>query len=961
MAEPNYEDVFKNLPGSYLVLEPSLRIVAASDAYLKATSSVRSELVGHFLFDVFPRNHEYPSVDAVRETRASIERVLQGRVADSLAVQRDDIRRPESEGGGFETQYWSSSNSPVLGADGSVTYIIHGVENVTEVVLLKEQAREQARLMQELRDRVDRSQTDLNARSAEVGEGARQLKLANEQLGRFYEQSLNEVGIQIFDKLSDELRTPLTLILGPLERLLDGPGLDPATRKALGGVQRSARTLQRHVGDLFDIATLNAGQLRLRYVSTDLGSLARRVASYFESVAAERSIHYEVNTPDVLSAEVDTEKIERMLLNVLSNAFKFTPDAGHIRLSLSEGNGRARIQIEDNGPGVPEPLRAIIFERFRQGRDAQAPAHGSTGLGLAIVREFTTLHHGSVSADAAPLGGALFTIELPLAAPIGAQMAEAASPDARSARQVVDELAQREIPSRELPIPSDVEAPHILIVHGHPDVSAFLAESLGRHYWISRASNGRDGVQKALMPDRPDLIIADVTMADMSGPEMVAELRRHGTLEDVPIVMLTAKADDALRLQLLREGIQDYLLKPFSVDELLARVQSLLARWKRTGQRLRQSEERYRTLFNSVDEGFCIIEIIFDDSDKAIDYLFLETNPSFEKQTGLVDVQGKRIRELVPDMEEHWLEIYGKVALTGEPVRFESHAQHLARWFDTYAFRYGDRENRQVAVLFADITERKRTEEALHEADRRKDQFLALLAHELRNPLAPIRNAVQILRMSPAANAPTSQLLPMMERQLAHMARLLDDLLDVSRIANGMIELRKERMDVLQAVQTAVEANKPLIDLKGHQMSMSLPPHPIMLDADPVRLAQVVSNLLNNAAHYSMPGGRIHLSVEPAGREVQVSVKDSGRGIRPDDLENIFGLFVQVGQPFTRREGGLGIGLSLVRTMVDLHGGWVHARSAGLGKGSEFIVRLPIAAEQVQEQTRSRAHAGSRS
>jgi PAS domain S-box-containing protein len=961
MAEPNYENVFKNLPGSFLVLEPSLRIVAASDAYLKATSSVRSDLVGHFLFDVFPRNRDYPSADSVRETRASIERVLQGRVADSMAVQRDDVRRPESGRGGFETQYWSSSNSPVLGPDGSVTYIIHSVENVTELVVLKEQAREQARLMQDLRDRVDRSQTDLNARSRELAEAARELKLANEQLGRFYEQSLDEVKVQFFDKLSDELRTPLTLILGPVERLLDGPGLDPAARKALSGVQRSARTLQRHVGDLFDIATLNAGNLGLRYVSTDLGSLARRVASYFETTAAERSIHYEVNTPDVLPAEVDSEKIERTLLNLLSNAFKFTPDEGHIRLSLTEADGRARIRIEDNGPGVPEPLRAAIFERFRQGEDAAARPLCGTGLGLAIVREFTTLHHGSVSADAAPLGGALFTIELPLAAPTGAQMAEAASPDARSARQVVDDLARREIPSREIPVPSDVEAPHVLIVHDHPDVSTFLAESLGRHYWISRASNGRDGIQKALMPDRPDLIIADVAMTDMSGPEMVAELRRHGTLEDVPIVMLTAKADDALRLQLLREGIQDYLLKPFSVDELLARVQSLLARWKRTGQRLRQSEERYRTLFNSVDEGFSIIEMIFDDSDKAIDYLFLETNPSFEKQTGLVDVQGKRIRELVPAMEEHWLEIYGKVALTGEPVRFESHAQHLARWFDTYAFRYGDRENRQVAVLFADITERKRTEAALHEADRRKDQFLALLAHELRNPLAPIRNAVQILRMSPAANAPTSQLLPMMERQLAHMARLLDDLLDVSRIANGMIELRKERMDVVQAVQTAVEANKPLIDSKGHQMSMSLPPHPIMLDADPVRLAQVVSNLLNNAAHYSMPGGRIHLSVETAGREVHVSVKDSGRGIRPDDLENIFGLFVQVGQPFTRREGGLGIGLSLVRTMVELHGGRVHARSAGLGKGSEFIVRLPIAAEQVQEQPRSRARAGSRS
>jgi PAS domain S-box-containing protein len=950
MAEPNYENLFTNLPGSYLVLEPSLRIVAATTGYLKTTSSTRSDLIGRFLFDIVPQNRLYPSASTIRDTRASIERVLHSRMADSMAVQRVDMRRLESEGGGMETRYWSSSNCPVLGSDGSVAYILHGVENVTELVLFKEQAR----LTQELRERAQNAQADLN-------EAGRQLKLANDQINRLHREGLDEVRRQFFDKLSDGLQAPLMLILGPLERLLDGPGLDPAARKALSGVQRSARALQRHVGDLLDVVNLSAGQMGVRYVCTDLGSLTRRVASYFELAAAERQVRYEVATPDQLRAEVDAEKVERILLNLLSNAFKAAPDAGHVRLSLSELGGLARLRVEDNGPGVPEPLRAGIFERFRNGEGTSARPLGGTGLGLAIVREFATLHGGRVEVDASPLGGALFAIELPLAAPAGAPVAEERFTDNQAARQVASELAKREIPSREIPVPADVEAPHILIVHEHPDVSAFLAESLGRHHWISRASSGREGIQKALMPDRPDLIIADVAMADMSGPEMVAEVRRHGTLEDVPIIMLTAKADDALRLQLLREGIQDYLLKPFSVDELLARVQSLLARWKRTGQRLRQSEERYRTLFNSVDEGFCIIEMIFDDSDKAIDYLFLETNPSFAKQTGLGDVQGKRIRELAPEISNQWLDVYGQVALTGKPVRFESHAEHLARWFDTYAFRYGDRENRQVAVLFNDITQRKRTEEALLEADRRKDQFLALLAHELRNPLAPIRNAVQILRMAPAANGPASQLLPMMERQLAHMARLLDDLLDVSRIANGMIELRKERMDVVQAVQTAVEANAPLIDSKGHQMSMSLPPYPIMVEADPVRLAQVVSNLLNNAAHYSTPGGRIHLSVEHAGPEVHVSVKDNGRGIRPDDLENIFGLFVQVGQPFTRREGGLGIGLSLVRTMVDLHGGRVHARSAGLGKGSEFIVRLPIAAEQVHEQPRSRAHAGSRS
>jgi PAS domain S-box-containing protein len=476
---------------------------------------------------------------------------------------------------------------------------------------------------------------------------------------------------------------------------------------------------------------------------------------------------------------------------------------------------------------------------------------------------------------------------------------------------------------------------------------------------VSRAFDGQEAVRKALLPDRPDLIIADIMMPGMSGDVMVDELRRHGALADIPIVMLTAKADDALRLRLLRRGVQDYLQKPFPVEELLLRVQMLLAECKRLKE-LRESEERYRTLFDSIDEGFCIVRMLFDESDKAIDYRFVKTNAAFEQQSGMFDVQGKRMRELVPNIEDEWFETYGKVALTGEPSRFDIRSELLERWFNAFAFRYGPAEQRQVAILLKDITASKQSEETLREADRRKDQFLALLAHELRNPLAPIRNAVQILRLSPAAQAmPASQLLPMMERQLAHMARLLDDLMDVSRIANGKIELRKERVDMAQAVQAAVEANKPLIEAMGHQISVSLPPQPVMLVADPVRLAQIVSNLLNNAANYSASGGRIALSVQREDSEVRLSVKDSGVGISAKDLDKVFGLFVQVGSPFTRPQSGLGIGLSLVRTLVDMHGGRVEALSEGPGKGSEFIVRLPVVTEKGRAGLRSFSRAGS--
>jgi PAS domain S-box-containing protein len=905
MAEPDYKALFENLPGLYLVLDPNLRVVAASNAYLQATLTDRASILGQPL----PCTPKVPSADA--NSRASLNRVLATGKADSMEVQRHEFGRPEAEGGGFVVRYWSPTNSPILNPDGSVAYIVHRIEDVTEFV----------------KPGKENPETD-------------------------------ELKSRFFAAMTDELSTPLTLVLGPLERL-DSEILDPGLRKVLGGVQRSARTLQRHVGDLLDMLMLEAGHMHVNYVRTDLAALTRLVASFFDTPAADRGLRYELDTPAILQADVDTEKFERILLNLLANAFEFTPDRGHVRLRVAPVDGRVRVEVEDSGPGVPQPMREAIFDRFGQGDGGPQRRQCGTGLGLAIVREFAKLQGGSVAVRESALGGALFTIDLPVSAPDGAHVAGRNLPGAETARHAADEMVPRRIGPDEIPVPRDVGAPHVLIVEDHPEMNAFLAQSLGRHYWVSRAFDGQEAVRKALLPDRPDLIIAEITLPGMSGDAMVDELRRHSSLADVPVVMLTVKADDAMRLRLLRRGVHDYLQKPFPLEELLLRVETLLAERKRMKQLL-ESEERYRTLFNSIDEGFCIVRIIFDESDKAIDYRFIETNASFEQQSGMFDVQGKRMRELVPDMESEWFETYGKVALTGEPSRFDIRSDLLQRWFNAFAFRYGPPEQRQVAILFKDITARKQSEDAMREADRRKDQFLALLAHELRNPLAPIRNAVHILRLSPAAQAmPASQLLPMMERQLAHMARLLDDLLDVSRIANGKIELRTERVDIAQAVQAAVEANKPLIEAMGHQISVSLPPQPVMLVADPVRLAQIVSNLLNNAANYSASGGRIALSVQREDSEVRLSVKDSGVGISAKDLDNVFGLFVQVGSPFSRPQSGLGIGLALVRTLVDLHGGRVEARSEGPGKGSEFIVRLPALPEQGQAGLRSLSPARS--
>ena len=244
-------------------------------------------------------------------------------------------------------------------------------------------------------------------------------------------------------------------------------------------------------------------------------------------------------------------------------------------------------------------------------------------------------------------------------------------------------------------------------------------------------------------------------------------------------------------------------------------------------------------------------------------------------------------------------------------------------------------------ITMADITARKAAEDALKLADRRKDEFLATLSHELRNPLAPVSNALRILQLKGPDEPEQIWARQIIERQVRQMTRLIDDLLDVSRITRDRVELRREKVDLTKILEEVVETCRPLIVEEGHDLAVNLPAETIELDADATRLAQVFSNLLNNAAKYTPAGGRIDLGAKRDGDEALVLIRDNGMGIPPEMLPKIFELFLQVDRSLTRARGGLGIGLTLVKRLVELHDGSVEARSDGLGKGSEFVVRLP--------------------
>jgi signal transduction histidine kinase len=410
-----------------------------------------------------------------------------------------------------------------------------------------------------------------------------ELESAHGELSHLYERlkEFDEMKTQFFANVSHELRTPLTLIIGPTNRLLTSPGLGDEDRHSLETIRRNAHTLLSHVNDLLDVAKMESGELKPQYAEVDLAYLVRVTAGNFETLAQDRGIELKVEAPDEIPAQVDPAKLQRVLVNLLSNALKFTPEQGVVQLALelrpsTGGAPQAVIQVRDSGPGIPPEYREKVFERFHQIEGGTTRRYEGTGLGLAIVRDFVQLHGGVIRIGDAPEGGAQFVVELPVAAPEGTAVRSATSvevEDTFSAQWSPGALATT--PAVFDPEATD-ERPLVLVVEDNPDLNHFISETLSGEFGIVSARDGQEGLEKALATP-PDLIVSDVMMPRMSGDQLLHAVRSRPELESVPMVLLTAKADDAMRVALLRAGAQDYVMKPFSGEELRARVRNLVS------------------------------------------------------------------------------------------------------------------------------------------------------------------------------------------------------------------------------------------------------------------------------------------------------------------------------------------------------------------------------------------------
>jgi len=481
----------------------------------------------------------------------------------------------------------------------------------------------------------------------------------------------------------------------------------------------------------------------------------------------------------------------------------------------------------------------------------------------------------------------------------------------------------------ELPLPA-TSKPRILLVEDEAALRGHLARVLSDEYIVDTAGNGQEALE-CVMRSPPVLVVTDIVMPAIGGIELLKALRSQEQTRMIPVLLISGLAIQEQRIEGFKEGADGYLAKPYTEHELRAYIGSML---QSAARRAAAALAERAALLESITDGFYSL-------DREYRFTYLNQRALDHFHAAPETLLGQVLWEVFPHTRGSVFQQEYERALSRQcSVSFETISLISNTWVEVRAYP----TPQGLAVYFRDVTDRKRAEEHLREADRKKNEFLAILAHELRNPLAPLRNGLHILKRHPDLDPTVSDTISMMDRQMTHLVRLVDDLLDVSRITRGRFELRQRKVLLTEVLANAVESTRATIESSRHELTVAIRAPGLHVDGDPDRLAQVFSNLLLNAAKYTDAGGRITLSLDRDNGEAIVTVQDNGIGIPPHALEQVFDMFAQVRSHEVRGADGLGIGLSLVRTLVQMHNGTVSAFSEGPGLGARICVRLPIAA-----------------
>ncbi|MEG4805534.1 MULTISPECIES: ATP-binding protein [unclassified Microcoleus] len=880
-----------------------------------------------------------------------------------------------------------------------------------------------------------------------------------------------------FSNVSHELRTPLTLILNPLADVLQSGSLPPFEREQVSLAHRNSLRLLKLVNTLLDFSRIEAGRQKANYEPTDLATYTAQLASLFRSAVEQAGLQLAVDCPPLPEPiYVDRGMWEKIVLNLLSNAFKFTFE-GEIAVALHSVGNEVELSVRDTGTGIPAAELPKLFERFHRVEGARGRTFEGTGIGLSLVQELVHLLFGTIAVESTLGKGSTFRVRLPVGtAPRANRPIE--SEALTSGKSYVEEAlgwlpSENSEDSEALSLPKKTAAQfsasaRILLVDDNADMRNYLSGILSQFYEVERVADGETALVAA-RARTPDLVLSDVMMPGMDGFELLRQLRLDPQTREIPILLLSARAGEESAVEGLEAGANDYLVKPFSTRELLARVaanleqgrsranaarrridavvssvsdfiytldlagrftyvnQALLDLWQKTyaeaigknffeldyppelaarlqqqiqqvirerqplkdemtytsasGTRayeyifvplfdaggaveavagtsrditdrklaeaaLRASEEQSRNILESIDDGFFAL-------DENWRFTYVNRSAEILLDRTPRDLIGKNFWEEFPGLNGSEFErVHRRAASERVALSVTAFYSDHNRWYDVRSYPAAS----GITIYFRNVTDRvqlesdreqllQQTQAAREEAERAnriKDEFLAVLSHELRSPLNPILGWTRLLQNGKLDTARQAEALATIERNAKLQSQLIEDLLDISRIMQGKLTLTPAPVSLTFVISCALETVRLAAEAKNIPIALDLDLRVAPVSGDAARLQQVVWNLLANAVKFTPNGSPITVELRQVERQAQIRVMDTGSGINPQFLPHVFEYFRQEDGSTTRKFGGLGLGLAIVRQIVELHGGTVEAESPGEGLGATFTVKLPL-------------------
>jgi signal transduction histidine kinase len=704
-----------------------------------------------------------------------------------------------------------------------------------------------------MRPRAESSEFhELVATHLERAVGSARMKQLAEERAREI-SALDRAKTVFFSNISHELRTPLTLLLEPIRQVLECGMLEPEHRGLLETARQASGRLQKLVNSLLEFSRLEAGRTDARYLPTNLPLFTADLAGMFHSVFERAQVALVVECPAVAEpAYVDRDMWATIVLNLLSNALKFTL-AGQVTVTLRAVCNRFELEVADSGCGIAREDLPRIFQRFARVRAARARTVEGSGIGLSLVQELTRLHGGTIEAASEPGVGTTITVRVPsgfahlprervgtahtlpsLSPGAGPFLDEALgwleteSPGAEAVGSA-SVAAGEKSPARNAEThDAPAQRARILVVEDNAQMRQFLSRILQDRWHVKTAPDGAAALEQ-IRRRVPDVVVADIMMPRVDGIEMLRALRADASTANLPVLLLSARAGEAASVEGLQAGANDYLVKPFSQRELVARIQTLLAQ-----ARQHAAEQRAR-----------------------------------------------------------------------------AQAEHTVQ---------------------------------------AREEFFAALAHELRSPISSLFAWLDLLQGEKVTRTRLLSSLDVLELSARALRRLSDDLYDVARGDSERMRIEPRAFaSISPLVAAVVEAFEPAAARKRITMHQALQSKSGPARVDPDRLQQILANLLSNAIRYTPTGGRIDISCARREDLVELRVSDSGRGIRPEALPRVFERYWQGERPLGD-DSGLGLGLSITRRLVELHGGEIQALSEGEGTGATFLVRFPVSAARPEDQ-----------